>query len=138
MSQIYGLCSHPPGVLLHCFVLSVACSIPHARPPFSQRPISALMLQAKLSLTTLFNPAAFGRFRHVYIGTALHGRMDGYSCACIISLMHGMGNHRGLALPPPFFHDVPPGYADGAAGVMPGCIIGVESHSWCCRCVWAQ
>ena len=35
------------------------------------------------------------------IGTALRGRMDGYSCARIISLMHGMGNHHGLAMPPP-------------------------------------
>ena len=137
MSEFFGLYSHPSGVLLHCFVLGVACSISHARPPFSPRPISALMLQAALSLTMLFNPAAFGRSRHAYIGTALHGRMDGYSCACIIRLMHGMGNHRGLALPPPFFHDVPPGYADGTAGVMPGGIGRVESHSCCCRCVWA-
>ena len=88
-------------MFLHCFVLSAACSIPHARPLFGPRPISALMLQATLSLTRLFNPAAFGRFRHVCIGTALHGRMDGYSCAGIISLMHGMGNHHGLAMPPP-------------------------------------
>ena len=52
MSEFFGLYSHPSGVLLHCFVLGVACSISHARPPFSPRPISALMLQATLSLTT--------------------------------------------------------------------------------------
>ena len=82
----------------------------------------ALALQAKL-LPTMLYPAAFWDSDMLSIGTALHGRMDGYSCARISSLMHGMGNHHGLAMPPPVHHDVPPGYADGAAGVMPGCII---------------